>query len=72
MELTTRIPNLEMNKLRHKMVKYISQCAKLLINRPDNLISKHTNSHVGLLIINSKCYSFARGIQTKGAILVGP
>lgn len=66
MEFTTLIPNLEMKKLRHKMVKYISQGAKLLINRPDNLISKHANSHAGLLIINLYCHSFARGIQTRG------
>lgn len=46
------LDNLEMKKLRHGLVKYISQVTKLSINRADHLISKYTHSKAGLLIIN--------------------
>lgn len=35
MELNTIIPNLEMKELRHRTLKYISQGAKLSVNRAD-------------------------------------
>lgn len=46
------LDNFEMKKLRHGLVKYISQGTKLSINRVNHLISKYTYSKAGLLIIN--------------------
>lgn len=58
-------PSSEMLQLKCGMVNYISQGAKLLINRADNLMSGHFNFKTGLLIINWNRHSFAGGPQTR-------
>lgn len=64
MQVTAIVPKSEMLKMKHRMVNYISQGAKLLINRADSLMSKHFTFKTGFLIINWNRHSFARGLQT--------